>query len=570
MDKMVFACSNGVVAIGDDKKVFSATLCDGRKKLQSFPEKNKVIFWHFPFMRGMQYFFCGIFAFFSALVLAHDVCGGQSKIKQSDLKKYYTKKLIYLAVVVAVAVIYAVFVMGFLPGKLGWLIVGYAGSTILRNFVICALKIALFCIFLLFLRVFPEMSELFRFNRGADKAMMSGSFAKNKKAKVPANPLNFLNFLVFVFILHNIVITLVGASFGFWFNLFFHIAVLIGCSSVAFEILNLLCLCKWSLVKNLAWVTCVFVYAKPSTTHIETASIALTELNLLKSQKGREFMTEQNHAFSVVYNEVRSKLLAAGVNDKSDADWLIATVLGKNRAEIKLVSSVTDKQYQDIIKATNRRAKGESLDNIFGFTEFYGLRFEVNKKVLTPRMETEILVEQVLKSVKDFKEPAILDLGTGSGAIAVAIAKNCPDAVVSAVDVSKMALATAEGNAKKNGVKVEFLHSNLFDNLKRKRKFDIIVSNPPYIPTSDLKKLDKNVRECDPILALDGGEDGLDFYRAILSKVGKRLKANGMLFFEVGKGQAAAVRKLMKEGGFEVKTIKDYNKIERVICGKLR
>ena len=161
-----------------------------------------------------------------------------------------------------------------------------------------------------------------------------------------------------------------------------------------------------------------------------------------------------------------------------------------------------------------------------------------------------------------------MDLGTGSGAIAVSIAKNS-DADVTAVDISKSALLTAEANAKKNDVKIEFLHSNLFDNLKRKRKFDIIVSNPPYIPTKEIEKLDKNVKECDPVLALDGGEDGLDFYRKIAEHAPLRLNQNGLIFFEVGKGQAKAVRKILRDNGFEdIKTIKDYNKIERVICGK--
>lgn len=274
--------------------------------------------------------------------------------------------------------------------------------------------------------------------------------------------------------------------------------------------------------------------------------------------------------FSIVYSEVKSRLERAGITDKSDAEWLIATILGKNRAEVKLVQSITEKQYADILKATDRRAKGESLDNIFGYTEFYGLRFDVNKKVLTPRMETELLVEQVLKAEKNYKKCTILDIGTGSGAIAITLSKNC-DSSITAVDISKPALATAESNAKKLGAKVEFLHSNLFDGLKRKRKFDIIVSNPPYIKSDDIEKLDKNVKDCDPHIALDGGEDGLDFYKKITQEAPKHLSIGGMLFYEIGKGQGAAVRKLLRENGFEeIKTIKDYNKIERIICGKLK
>ncbi len=565
MDKIVFPTTNGIVVHSGGKKVLSAVDCDGQKRLKSFPEKNKVVFWNFPFVRGMQYFLCGLFGLFSAFVLSFDTCEKQA-VKQSDLKKYYVKKLILLGITFFAGVLFAAVGLGYLPGQLGCLIVGFRGSRWLRNSVIVLIKLVVFVVFLLFLRMFPIVNELFRFNRASDVALQSAE--KNKKGHCPARPLNFLNFLIFVFILDFVVIHLIGASFGFWFNLLFHFAIFVLCMSVAFELLYLLEMCR--PFKNLAYITACLVYAKPTTTHTETALVALTEMNLLNSQKGREFMEGDNHAFSVVYNEVKNKLSTAGVNDKSETDWLIATILNKNRAEIKLVSSVTDKQYQDILKATSRRAKGESLDNIFGFTDFFGLRFDVNKKVLTPRMETEILVEQVLKAAKNFKKTKILDLGTGSGAIAVAVAKNC-EAEVTAVDISKAALQTAEANAKKNDVKVEFLHSNLFSGLKRKRKFDIIVSNPPYIASVDIKKLDKNVRECDPVLALDGGQDGLDFYRAIIPASTKRLTNGGLLMLEIGKGQGKDVRKMLRDCGFDdIKTIKDYNKIERIICGKFK
>lgn len=586
MNKIIFPTSNGIVIHRDDKKVISAINCEGQKKLKSFRCKNKIVFWHFPFMRGIQYFLCGIFGFFQALFLSYDLCKPTFKIKESELKRYYTTRLVMLGVVALLAMVFAALCLGYIPGKLGYLIVGYSGNQLLRNFLIAIFKIFIFCVFLFLLRFFPSFNEMLRFNRAGDfvcninnvgdisKAKKDNKTKKiekkyiNKKNCGP-QPLNFLNYLVFVFILDFLVVTLCGVSYGFWFNLFFHIAILFVCMSVAYELLWGLSLNKFTSM--LAFVTEFLVYCKPTTTHIETALVAMTEINLLISQKGREFMDDESKkAFSVVYTEVKNKLNASGVNEKSDVDWLIATVLGKNRAEIKLVSFVTDKQYQEIMKAADRRAKGESLDNIFGYTEFYGLRFDVNKKVLTPRMETEILVEQVLKAEKNYKKPTVLDLGTGSGAIAVSIAKNC-EANVTAVDISKMALAVAENNARKNDVKIEFVHSNLFDGLKRKRRFDIIVSNPPYIPSDDIKKLDKNVRECDPILALDGGEDGLDFYREIISKAKSRLNSGGVLFFEVGKGQALAVRKMLRDEGFEeIKTTKDYNKIERVICGKYK
>lgn len=555
MEKFGYPLPNGVVMGVNEKRVVSYVTESGQKRLRTFADKNKILYFHFPFARGLQIFFCGIFAIFNTFF--------QFFNEKSKKKGVFLKNWIIFAAVLFFAVLFGWFVLGFVPAKIGLWIVSYTGTPILRNVVIAIFKILFFVLTFLTLRLFPSFLELLRFNRALDIVLSENGKKKGKTCL----PTNFLNFIIFVFILDFVVITLFGANFGLIFKFFLHLAIFLLCISVGYEILWLL----EKYCKKAGYVTAWLVYVKPSTTHLETASIALTELNLLLSQKERGFMEdEKGHSFSVVYNEVKNRLASAGINDKSETDWLIATVLNKNRAEIKLISSITDKQEQEIMKVTARRAKGESLDNIFGFTEFYGLPFDVNKKVLTPRMETEILVEQVLKAEKNFKNAKILDLGTGSGCIAVALAKNC-DEQITAIDVSKVALATAEVNAKKNGVKIEFLHSNLFEGLKRKRKFDIIVSNPPYIKTDDIKKLDKNVRECDPLLALDGGEDGLSFYREISQKATSRLTNGGMLFYEVGKGQASAVRKIMRENGFEeIKTIKDYNKIERVVYGRIR
>ena len=590
MEKIIFPISNGIVLQSENKKVVATVSGDGNKKLVSFKDKNKVIFFNFPFLRGIQYFFCGLFALLKSLYFSYAIndkncfdknsknieqtkSKKKNKIKQKKLKinekmqkiiKKNAKNSIFNIFFIFLGILFAAIFIGFIPGKIAYLIVDFRGKTILRNFIVILFKEIFFIIFILFLRIFPSFCEFLRFNRAGDIVLFLGE--KLKKQKCPARATNFLNFFVFVFILDFAMVSLIGASFGFVLNLLFHFAIFVFCVSVGYEILLLLD--RFNLTRNLAYITAILVYEKPSTTHLETAYIGWTEINLLLTQKDREFMDNSNRAFSVVYSEVRERLLSAGVSDKSETDWLIATILGKNRAEIKLVSSVTEKQYQDIMKATARRAKGESLDNIFGYTQFYGLRFDVNKKVLTPRMETEILVENVLKIAKTYKKPEILDIGTGSGAIAIAVAKNC-NASVTAVDISKSALTTAQQNAKKNDVKIEFLHSNLFEGLKRKRKFDIIVSNPPYIRSDEIKNLDKNVRECDPLLALDGGEDGLDYYRQIVPASLKRLTNGGFLMFEIGKGQGAAVRKIMRENGFEeIKTVKDYNKIERIVFGK--
>lgn len=556
-DKMMFfPTSNGAVCMHQGFEALSSIDAGGTRKLWSSRSKNKIVFWHFPFARGLQFFIFGLLALFHSLLWSE---------RMSVKKKKKDYLVIFSILSAVVGIVFAGVVIGYLPGKLGYFIVGAEGSAILRNFIIAFFRLILLAIILTMLKSFSVVREFFRFNRACDLVSIYGEDCRGRYKSGLCEPLNFLNYLVFVFFLDIFVVTLIGVSYNFFLNFLVNLAVLLLSIMLCYEILKLIDLSGWSYLKSLCFVTSFFVTMRPSLTHVETVLTAETEVLFLTSQKDRNVMeNDGKKPFSVVYAEARNKLQSV---DTSDVDWIIATVLNKNRAEVKLVESVTDKEYRDIMRAVARRANGESVDNIFGYTEFYGLRFDVNKKVLTPRMETEILVEQVLKNIK--KKDKVLDVGTGSGAIAVTIAK-FSDASVTALDVSRQALQVAIGNAKKHSVKVEFIESNLFENLKKRRKFDIIVSNPPYIPTKDIANLDVNVRECDPKLALDGGEDGLSFYREITKESVKHLYKNGMLFYEVGKGQANAVKKLMKECGFkEIKIVKDYNKIDRVVYGKL-
>ena len=553
---MFFPTSNGAVCMHQGFEALSSIDAGGTRKLWSSRSKNKIVFWHFPFARGLQFFIFGLLALFHSLLWSE---------RMSVKKKKKDYLVIFSILSAVVGIVFAGVVIGYLPGKLGYFIIGAEGSAILRNFIIAFFRLILLAIILTMLKSFSVVREFFRFNRACDLVSIYGEDCRGKYKSGLCEPLNFLNYLVFVFFLDIFVVTLIGVSYNFFLNFLVNFVVLLLSIMLCYEILKLIDLSGWSYLKSLCFVTSFFVTMRPSLTHVETVLTAETEVLFLTSQKDRNVMeNDGKKPFSVVYAEARNKLQSV---DTSDVDWIIATVLNKNRAEVKLVESVTDKEYRDIMRAVARRANGESVDNIFGYTEFYGLRFDVNKKVLTPRMETEILVEQVLKNIK--KKDKVLDVGTGSGAIAVTIAK-FSDASVTALDVSRQALQVAIGNAKKHNVKVEFIESNLFENLKKRRKFDIIVSNPPYIPTKDIANLDVNVRECDPKLALDGGEDGLSFYREITNESVKHLYKNGMLFYEVGKGQAGAVKKLMKECGFkEIKIVKDYNKIDRVVYGKL-
>jgi len=232
-----------------------------------------------------------------------------------------------------------------------------------------------------------------------------------------------------------------------------------------------------------------------------------------------------------------------------------------------------------INRFVKRRGAGEPLQYIVGHVDFLGLEIRVGKGVLIPRPETELLVEEAIKAVKHkalrvnnspftiHHSLFFLDLCTGSGCIALALAKEFPAAKVYASDVSAKAIKYARDNADHNAIQnVTFLKGSLFAPVEEHMSFDLITANPPYIMTSDIEGLQREVREWEPLRALDGGEDGVDFYRKILSKGGVFLKEGGWIFFELGFGQSEAVAKIAAHAGFKnVELIKDFAGIDRVL-----
>ena len=220
-----------------------------------------------------------------------------------------------------------------------------------------------------------------------------------------------------------------------------------------------------------------------------------------------------------------------------------------------------------------RRLKGEPLAYIAGSWEFYGLPFTVTPDVLIPRMDTEVLVACTVKAVKAFgMKGRVLDLCCGSGCIACAVASELPAARVVAADISLPALDIARKNIKDNKLasRIITIHADARTWPPMSiGTFDIIASNPPYIASEEILTLDCSVRDHEPLGALDGGEDGLDFYRAIIKYWTITLRPNGMMMFEVGEGQADAVKKMLLDAGYvAVQTVRDTLGVERVVIGK--
>jgi release factor glutamine methyltransferase len=264
-------------------------------------------------------------------------------------------------------------------------------------------------------------------------------------------------------------------------------------------------------------------------------------------------------------------LAAAGVDaPRVDAEWLLAHVLDCPRAELALRSKepLTEAQQAEWDLLISRRAARIPLQHLLGTAVFCGLEMEVNRHVLVPRPETELLAEQAWGFAGGWPAPVILDFGTGSGCLAIVVAAHCPDARVMALDVSPEALAVARANAERHGVAahIDFHEGDGREGLPGDEAFDLVLSNPPYIPTDDLPSLQTEVREHDPALALDGGADGLGFYRALAKLALPRLKPTGRLMLEVGDGQAEPVAALLAEAGWgECELLPDLNKVLRIV-----
>ena len=232
---------------------------------------------------------------------------------------------------------------------------------------------------------------------------------------------------------------------------------------------------------------------------------------------------------------------------KLKARLLLQYVLDKPRQYIIVYDNKEiDKQQQwQYFVNIEKLTKGIPLQHITHRQEFMKMDFFVDENVLIPRPDTEILVEEVIKIAQKYNSPRILDLCTGSGAIAISLKKFVPNADITAVDISEKALEIAQKNAEKLEAKINFVKSNLFDKLDNK-KFDIIVSNPPYIRKDEIKKLSEEVQK-EPKMALDGGEDGLDFYRIIAEQAINYLKTGSFLCFEIGYNQKNDVIKIIED-----------------------
>lgn len=375
-------------------------------------------------------------------------------------------------------------------------------------------------------------------------------------------------FLFFVMLISILVFSFVNAFLltnGIW-RMLLKIALLPLVAGLSYE-----------LLKGLSKTECWIFYPlkapglllqrittrEPDDSMLEVAIAAfkrVLEMDADESIKEEKFVTAMR--MDKLLEEVKNILKGGGIEDIADSEWIVSLACGILRSEVAENKTVV--QPTSVKKAfdyAEKRANGIPLWQIVGDCDFYGYKIKVSEKVLTPRPETEELCEWVLENITE--DDKILDLCTGSGAIAIALKKKS-NAQVFASDISEDALEIAKQNAEENEAEITFLASDMFSSIDE--KFSVIVSNPPYIPTSDIENLDREVKDHEPLIALDGGADGLDYYRIIARECKEHLFDGGLIYLEIGINQAEEVKNLLAENGFsDIEVKKDIEGVERMI-----
>ena len=273
-----------------------------------------------------------------------------------------------------------------------------------------------------------------------------------------------------------------------------------------------------------------------------------------------------------LYKNSAKELEQQGIlTSKLDVKILLSYLLNIDSKELIMYFNqhIEQKFINSFNQLLKRRLNREPIANIVNKKSFWSYDFFVNENVLTPRNDSEILIEAVLSNYNNMQEGLkILDLGTGSGCLILSLLKMYKNASGLAVDISEKALKVARQNAENLKINnIKFLKNNWNDNIEE--KFDIIISNPPYIPTKEIKELEPEVNKFNPLLALDGGEDGLNCYRYLAKSLEKNLKENTKIFLEIGKNQEKDIEKIFNENGYELlKMYKDLAEINRILCFK--
>ena len=575
------AVLEGVYMRGEKAEATAVRDADGIIRIETARRKkaSRNAFLKLPIVRGIVAFIDSLFGGTKTLMRSAEVYG---EGEPSKFEKWLAEKLkinvmtviSVLSVVLGFAL--AVVLFMFLPQLIrGWLekLFDISFGIWAKNFIEGGVKLLIFVLYILAVSLLKDIRRTFMYHGAEHKTITCFErgldlTVENAKKCPRVHDRCGTTFIVFVLFISIIVMAcveaLLGQSVQGGLRVLLKIALLPVVAGLSYELLKLLAKTKSPLVFPLKVPGFLLQLLTTREPNDEMLEVAIASFSAVYEMDNDESIAERKFELPVkrcdLLKTVREKLKENGVDEDAEAEWIISLTLGIKRDEVNTENLVSVKNIDKINKLVDERITGRPLWYCVGDTDFYGYRIKVDERALIPRPETELLVENALKHIDETK--TVLDLCTGSGAIAVAISKET-GATVYASDISIDALKLARENEELNCAKITFVLSDMFDSFDVE-KFDVIVSNPPYIKSEDINGLQKEIKDFEPITALDGGEDGLHFYRVIAKDAPKFLKDGGVLLLECGMGQAEEIKNMLTDFS-QVEIIKDYENVDRIV-----
>lgn len=541
------------------------------------PPEQQAKWKRLPFVRGVVSFVSSLVLGMGALMRSSDVAFTTEEEEPSNLSKWMTEKLkvsvgeILSVISTILGVVLALALFLLLPNYLTSLIadaapaIGGTGS-IWYNLIDGGFRLVIFLCYILFTLLFKSLRETYQYHGAEHKTINCYEYGdeltvENVKKASRLHDRCGTTFIFLVLIVSILIFALVNwalAALGWvtgigWadavISFIVKIIFLPVVAGISYEVLRLLSKTDSVLVLPLkapGYLLQKLTTREPDDPMIECAIAAFKKAKEMEDDPNspeRSFVTETK--LSKLLETMKSRFEKRGI-DASDAEWIVSLTLNIPRSALSQERIVSRKECREIVNIFDERMTGRPLWYIFGDTDFCGCKIKVDERVLIPRPETELLVRQALAALKD--GDSMLDLCTGSGAIAVAVAVEAAkkkSVTIVGADISEDALEVARENARINQASVTFVKADLFDGIRG--KFDLITANPPYIKSGEIVSLDQEVRDFEPRIALDGGEDGLDFYRRIAERIRRYIVRGGMCIMECGEGQAQEIIRIFRE-----------------------
>ncbi len=541
------------------------------------PPEQQAKWKRLPFVRGVVSFVSSLVLGMGALMRSSDVAFTTEEEEPSNLSKWMTEKLkvsvgeILSVISTILGVVLALALFLLLPNYLTSLIadaapaIGGTGS-IWYNLIDGGFRLVIFLCYILFTLLFKSLRETYQYHGAEHKTINCYEYGdeltvENVKKASRLHDRCGTTFIFLVLIVSILIFALVNWALAalHWvtgigwadavISFIVKIIFLPVVAGISYEVLRLLSKTDSVLVLPLkapGYLLQKLTTREPDDPMIECAIAAFKKAKEMEDDPNspeRSFVTETK--LSKLLETMKSRFEKRGI-DASDAEWIVSLTLNIPRSALSQERIVSRKECREIINIFDERMTGRPLWYIFGDTDFCGCKIKVDERVLIPRPETELLVRQALAALKD--GDSMLDLCTGSGAIAVAVAVEAAkkkNVTIVGADISEDALEVARENARINQASVTFVKADLFDGIRG--KFDLITANPPYIKSGEIASLDQEVRDFEPRIALDGGEDGLDFYRRIAERIRRYIVRGGMCIMECGEGQAQEIIRIFRE-----------------------